>query len=401
MIAARLALAAALVATSAVAQAQQPSDASDVSPSLRPAVVAYRQGDIATAERALRSLGSPTTDSEAWLGAVLLERGNKPEGLRLIQRAADAGSAEGEHRLALIYITGDAGQPRDATRAAELFAKAAAQGHRRAQLNLGTLYFRGQGVARDLIQARAWFEQAALDGDVYASYALGRALSESAPSATADSTRAADLFRRAAEKGHMRAALRYGLALAEGSGVKQDLAAAQRWLIQAQQNGVPEAALALGDMAVRTPASRDKAANEKILKSAISWYQAAASAGVPSGQFKLANAHLAGSGVARDPAQAQLWYSRAAQQGLPEAQQALGVMLLTGAGGVMDPVEAFKWLYLAERGGHPEARAVREKAGDKVADRDRKRGEALAQTFQPAFELPSDESLPRLVPVRR
>ena len=399
MIAARSALAAALMAASAVAQAQQPSDASDVAPSLRPAVVAYRQGDTATAERALRSLGSPNADTEAWLGTILLERGSKAEGLRLIQRAADAGSAEGQHRLALVFINGDAGVPRNPARAVELFEKAAAQGHRRAQLNLGTLYFRGQGVQRDLIQARAWLEQAA--GDVYATYALGRALSESAPPASADPTRAADLYRRAAEKGHMLAALRYGMALADGSGVKQDLPGAQRWLVQAQQNGVPEAALALGDMAVRTPATRDKAANEKILKSAISWYQAAANAGVPSGQFKLANAYLAGSGVVRDPAQAQLWYSRAAQQGLPEAQQALGVMLLTGTAGTTDPVEAFKWLFLAERGGHPEARAVRDKVGDKVPDRDRKRGEAMAQAFKPTYELSSDEGPPRLVPVRR
>lgn len=401
MIAARTALVAALLAASAVAQAQQPSDASDVAPSLRPAVLAYRQGDTATAERTLRSLGAPTADSEAWLGAVLLDRGNKAEGLRLIQRAADAGSAEGQHRLALVFINGDAGVARNPAQAIQLFEKAAAQGHRRAQLNLGTLYFRGQGVPRDLIQARAWLEQAALDGDVYATYALGRAMSESAGQASADSTRAADLFRRAAEMGHTLAALRYGLALAEGAGVKQDLPAAQRWLIQAQQSGVPEAALALGDMAVRTPATRDKAANEKILKSAISWYEAAAGAGVASGQFKLANAYLAGSGVARDPVQAQLWYSRAAQQGLAEAQQALGVMLLTGTAGTVDPVEAFKWLYLAERGGHPEAKAVREKVGDKVADRDRKRGEALAQAFKPTSELPRDETLPRLVPVRR
>ncbi len=103
----------------------------------------------------------------------------------------------------------------------------------------------------------------------------------------------------------------------------------------------------------------------------------------------------------RDPAQAQLWYSRAAQQGLTGAQQALGVMLLTGTAGATDPVEAFKWLVLAERGGHPEARAVREKVGDKVSDRDRKRGEALAQAFKPTYELPRDEGPPRLVPVRR
>lgn len=398
---ARLALAAALIAASAAAHAQQPADASDVAPSLRPAIAAYRQGDTATAERALRSLGSPSADADAWLGAVLLDRGAKAEGLRLIQRAADAGSAEGQHRLALVFISGDAGVPLNATRAVELFGKAAAQGHRRAQLNLGTLYFRGQGVQRDLIQARAWLEQAAMDGDVYATYALARAMAETAPPASADPTRAADLFRRAAEKGHMLAALRYGMALADGSGVRQDLPAAQRWLIQAQQNGVPEAALALGDMAVRTPATRDKAANEKILQSAISWYQVAANAGVPSAQFKLANAYLASSGVPRDPAQAQLWYSRAAQQGLTGAQQALGVMLLTGTAGVTDPVEAFKWLFLAERAGHPEARAVREKAGDKVSDRDRKRGEALAQAFRPTYELPGDEGPPRLVPVRR
>ena len=173
---ARLALAAALIAASAAAHAQQPADASDVAPSLRPAVAAYRQGDIATAERALRSLGSPSADADAWLGAVLLDRGAKAEGLRLIQRAADAGSAEGQHRLALVFINGDAGVPPNATRAVELFEKAAAQGHRRAQLNLGTLYFRGQGVQRDLVQARAWLEQAAMDGDVYATYALARAM---------------------------------------------------------------------------------------------------------------------------------------------------------------------------------------------------------------------------------
>ena len=76
-------------------------------------------------------------------------------------------------------------------------------------------------------------------------------------------------------------------------------------------------------------------------------------------------------------------------------------MLLTGTAGTIDPVEAFKWLVLAERGGHPEARTVREKVGDKVSDRDRSRGEALAQAFKPTYELPRDETPPRLVPVRR
>lgn len=393
----RAALFAALLAAAGAVQAQ---DNGDVSPTLRSAVAAYRDGDLATAEAALRPLAPGNADAEAWLGAVLLERGADREALRLIQRAADAGSAEGAHRLALILAQGLAGTTRNDARAYELFLKAASAGHARAQLNLGILFLRGQGVARDLVQARAWLEKAAAGGDPLALYALGRAMDESSDQAPADPVRAADLFRRAAEKGHMLAALRYGLALSEGTGLKRDPVTAQRWLILAQENGVPEAALALGDMAARTPASRDKAANERIVQSALSWYQVAAHGGVPSAQFKLANAYFAGVGVARDPAQAQMWYGRAAQQGLPQAQHALGLMLIGGAAGQSDPVEGYRWLVLAERGGHPDSRPAREKAGEQIGERDRKRAEAQAQAFKPVLERPIDAAPPRLVPPR-
>ena len=388
---------AALLAAGTVAYAQS-NEATDVSPALRPAVTAYRTGDLAGAESSLRALAPADADAMAWLGAILLERGAQREGLRLIQQSADAGSAEGAHRLALVFANGDGGTPRNEVRAVELFERAAEKGHKRAQLNLGTLYLRGQGVPRDLIQARAWLEKAAADGDPYALYALGRAMSESLGPANADQVRASDLYRRAAEKGHPFAALRYGLALFDGSGVKRDVVAAQRWLVHAQGNGVPEAALALGDMAARTPASRDKATNEKILRLAINWFEVAANAGVPSAQFKLANAYLAGAGVARDPSQAQLWYGRAAQQGLTEAQNALGIMLIGGAAGVSDPVEGYKWLVIAERGGHPESRAIREKTTEQIPDRDRKRAETLAQKFAPTPETPVDPTPPRLNP---
>ncbi len=388
---------AALLAAATAAHAQS-TEATDVSPALRPAVTAYRAGDMVAAESSLRALAPADADAAAWLGAVLLERGAQREGLRLIQQSADAGSAEGAHRLALVFAHGDGGTPRNEARAVELFERAAEKGHKRAQLNLGTLYLRGQGVPRDLIQARAWLEKAAMNGDPYALYALGRAMSESQGPANADLVRAADLYRQAAEKGHPFAALRYGLALSEGSGIKRDPAAAHRWLVHAQKSGVPEAALALGDMAARTPASRDKAANDKLLKLAINWFEVAANAGVSSAQFKLANAYVAGAGVTRDPVQARLWYSRAAQQGLTEAQNALGIMLIGGGGGPADPVEGYKWLVVAERGGHPDSRATREKITEQMPDRDRKRAEALAQKFVPTPETPLDPAPPRLNP---
>ncbi len=376
----------------------QSTEASDVPPALRAAVAAYRAGDLAAAESSLRALAPADADAAAWLGAVMLERGLQREGLRLIQQSADAGSAEGAHRLALVFAQGDGGTPRNEARAVELFGLAAEKGHQRAQLNLGMLYLRGQGVPRDVVQARAWLEKAAAAGDPYALYVLGRAMEEGSGPVGADSIRAANLYRQAAEKGHPLAALRYGMALADGVGVKRDVVAAQRWLIHAQQSGVPEAALALGDMAARTPVSRDKATNAKALQSAINWLEVAARAGVPSAQFKLANAYYAGAGVTRDLPQAQQWYGRAAQQGQVEAQNAFGIMLVSGAAGATDPVEGYKWLLLAERGGHPESRNIREKTVEQLSERDRKRAETLAQKFAPTLEVSIDPAPPRLNP---
>jgi TPR repeat protein len=388
------ALGGALVLANVQAQAQT-SDRTD-SAALREGIAAYRAGDLIAAEKTFRTYAPGDPDAEAWLGVVLLDRGQPKEAVKALQHAADAGSREANHRLALVFAEGQAGIPRNDQRAVELFQKAAEAGHRRAQINLGILYLRGQGVPRDLVQARAWLEKAAATEDASALYALGRAMEESDPVVSADSVRAADLYRRAAEKGHALAALRYGLAMVDGLGIKRDTNGAQTWLLQAEKSGVPEAALALGDLSARTPASKDKAANEKIVQTAVSWYEVAAKAGVPSAQFKLANAYFAGAGIARDPVQALLWYGRAAQQGLPEAEHAFGVMTIGGVAGPADPVEGYKWLVLAERGGHPDSKPVREKAKEQIATKDRERAEALAKAFKPMLERPVDDQVPQL-----
>lgn len=398
---ARAALIAALLVASTPALAQ-PTDASDVAPRLRAGVAAYRTGDLPAAEASFRRLGATDADAEAWLGAVLLDRGRTPDALQVLQHAADAGSAEGAHRLALIFAEGTGGTPRNDAKALELFEKAATAGHHRAQINVGTMYFRGQGTPRDLVQARSWLEKAAAgQDDAYALYALGRAMDDSLGQATADPVRAADLYRRAAQLGHPLAALRYGLALNEGVGVRKDPTLAQQWLIYAEKSGVPEAALAMGDLAARTPASRDKAANEKAVRAAITWYQAAAQAGVASAQFKLANAYFAGAGVTRDPQQAQQWYARAAAQGQPEAEHALGIFLTGGLAGPPDAVEGYKWLLLADRAGHADSRSVREKAAEKLSAADRTRAEALAAKFVAQPERLPDDAPPRLGPPMR
>jgi TPR repeat protein len=394
---ARAALLLALLVAAAPARAH-PADASDVAASLRSGVAAYRAGDLGTAEAALRPLAPGNADAEAWLGAVLLDRGRAREAVQLLQHAADAGSAEGAHRLALLYAQGADGVARDDARALALFEKAASAGHVRAEINAGMLYFYGRGTAKDLMKARAWLEKAAAQNDPYALYALGRAMEETQGTALGDPVRAADLYKRAALQGHTFAALRYGLALAEGNGVRKDLVAAQPWLLYADKYGVPEAALAMGDLAASTTNLRDKAGALKILQTATTWYATAANAGVAAAQFKLATAYLGGVGVARDPQQALQWYTRAATQGMAVAQHALALFLIGGAAGAPDMVEGYKWLLIAERSGFPDSKAVREKLADKIADADRKRAEALADQFKPQPERPLEETPPRLAP---
>jgi len=55
--------------------------------------------------------------------------------------------------------------PQDYARAAELWRQAAEQGHVEAQLNLGLMYGKGQGLAQDDVQAYAWLTAAATQGN--------------------------------------------------------------------------------------------------------------------------------------------------------------------------------------------------------------------------------------------
>ena len=63
---------------------------------------------------------------------------------------------------------------RDAARAAKLLKRAAALGNRRAQYQLGLLYARGDGVERNLPEARALLRRAALQGHPKAQFYLGQ-----------------------------------------------------------------------------------------------------------------------------------------------------------------------------------------------------------------------------------
>lgn len=74
---------------------------------------------------------------------------------RWMEKAALDGSADAQFALGIMYANKS-----DYNKAAFYYEKAAAQGHQRAQLNLGELFKQGVGVPQDGLQAFAWINLA-------------------------------------------------------------------------------------------------------------------------------------------------------------------------------------------------------------------------------------------------
>ena len=105
---------------------------------------------------------------------------NKGEGVpkdyskaaELFEKAAKQGDATAQNRLGAMYQKGK-GVPQDYKKAFEFYEKAALQGNHFSQYNLGVMYSQGQGISEDRKKGFEWFEKAALQGDANAHYILG------------------------------------------------------------------------------------------------------------------------------------------------------------------------------------------------------------------------------------
>ena len=387
-----------LALVAAVLALATPAAARDNAAVLARAIAAIEKRDLATAETALRPLADADPEAAAWLGTALARLGTTAtlgEAMILLRAAAATGNARANYELAFQTLAG-VGARRDEADAARLFRLAAEAGLARAAYNLGVLHRAGRGVPVNPTEATAWFERAAKAGDPYGAHAFARDI-ELSPQAPARATETAALYRMAAIAGHGPAAIRYGLALAEGRGVARDRKAAEAWLRHALECGYAEAALFLGDLAAPAAMQRDGKPAQAAARVAVDWYRQAAEAGIATAQVKLAGASFAGAGVDRDFPTALIWYRRAADQGTAEAQYVLGVWWSGGVVGPIDTVEGHKWLLLAERQGHANATKVRLKALETLSAADLRRAEAAANAFRPRLERvgrPDDEAGP-------
>jgi TPR repeat protein len=97
------------------------------------------------------------------------------DGFKALQQRAEHGDAEAQVNLGVMYEKGN-GVPQDYSQAAAWYRKAAEQGDATAQGDLGTMYFYGKGVPQDYIESHKWLNLAAsrMSGEKQKDYAAAR-----------------------------------------------------------------------------------------------------------------------------------------------------------------------------------------------------------------------------------
>jgi TPR repeat protein len=103
-------------------------------------------------------------------GDTALHKGNYETALKLLMPYAEKGNAIAELDIGILYFSGNA-VPQDRVEAAKWFKLAAEQGSSGAQTDLGIIYATGNGGPKDLLQAYMWFSVAAQNKQKNTSYA--------------------------------------------------------------------------------------------------------------------------------------------------------------------------------------------------------------------------------------
>jgi len=200
------------------------------------------------------------------------------ETLVQLRARAEKGDAGAQYKIGTMYYSGD-GVPQDRIEAVKWFRMVAEHGDANIQFGLGVLYAQGKDVPKDSVEATKWLTKSAEQGNGDALRLLASEwgllnLSQRkyAKRGEADLAEAVRLFRAVAEKG-------------DGW--------AQNWLAEAYTEGVG--------------VTKDRAA-------ALGWWEKAAMNGVIAAQEKLAEAYFTGNGVTKNHTEALKWHRAATEQ---------------------------------------------------------------------------------------
>lgn len=199
-------------------------------------------------------------------------------------------------------------------------------GNKFAQFSLGSLYFEGAGVEKDLPESAKWFRRAAEQGYAPAQFNLGNAY-KNGNGVEQDDLKAAEWWRKAAEQEFAPAQFNLGTQYYFGRGVAKDEQTAIRWYRRAAENGHPQAQrlFSMTDTPVSAPptsaaeAPKSTQTGTAEAVAATSTATSAASAGQSGGSSAAAAGPVAEPSAAKPAAEPSTAEPAAAEPASPEA----------------------------------------------------------------------------------
>lgn len=283
------------------------------------------------------------------LGERIVKEGGTPnyvEAAGWFRQAADRGHEAAARALASLYFTGN-GVAKDADEGARLLRAAATGGNQDAQIDLANLVMSGGGGPDDPTNIARWFESAAKSGDRIAAFNLGLCFAKGV-GVRHDEGQAAEWLRRAAE-GVAEAQYMYARVLQDGRGVPADAKEARTWFTRAAKAGLLDAQVALAEMLINGRGGSTSPKHAKTL------FEHAASKGHAGAMFALGVIHSTDHGVTIDQRTAQKWFMAAAKRGHGQGELMIGRYLSKGIAGERNLEAGRLWLKRAVAHGVDEA----------------------------------------------
>jgi TPR repeat protein len=246
----------------------------------------------------------------------------------------EAGSARkvawSQYRLSRCYHKGEF-VSRDVKRAFERISSSAEQGYPQAQLALSSLFFSGQGVAKNVTAATGWAMRASVQNCDGAAQMLAWCLC-----AAPDREKVLSMFQMHANAGYPHAQHVLGYCYATGQGVERDDAKAVEWFARAAKKGYTPAQVMLGVWLKRgLGVKKDEA-------KAAEWFAKAAESNDMDGVFQLGVCRMKGQGVAQDADKGVRLFLRASRKEDPFAARCGVACGAAGLGMPKDETEALR-----------------------------------------------------------
>jgi len=163
-----------------------------------------------------------------------------------LRAKAETGDAQAQNELGVCYAKGQ-GVAKDAVEAAKWYRKAAEQNLAEAQLNLGVCYDNAQGVTRDPVEAVKWYRKAAEQNLARAQFNLAFCY-DKGQGVVKDQAETAKWYRKAAEQNLPAAQYFIGICYLRGRGVEKDEVEGVKWVTLAAAQGDGHAKVSIRDI---------------------------------------------------------------------------------------------------------------------------------------------------------